>query len=31
MAMDMNSGEVDAEADDVYNNILDEIGLEYVE
>jgi len=29
--MDMNSGAVDEEADDVYNGILGEIGLEYVE
>ena len=29
MAMDMNSGNVDEEADDVYNGILGEIGLEY--
>ncbi len=28
-AMDMGLGNVDEEADDVYNNILGEIGLEY--
>ena len=29
MAMDMNMGDVEEEADDVYNGILGEIGLEY--
>jgi hypothetical protein len=29
MAMDMDSGAVEGEADDVYNGILGEIGLEY--
>jgi hypothetical protein len=28
-AMDMNMGDVEEEADDVYNGILGEIGLEY--
>ena len=27
--MDMNMGDVDEEADDIYNGILGEIGLEY--
>ncbi|CDW81444.1 snf7 family protein [Stylonychia lemnae] len=30
-AMEMGMGDVDEQADDVYNNILDEIGLEYSE
>ena len=29
--MDMGMGNVDEEADEVYNNILGEIGLEYME
>ena len=29
MAMDMGMGDVEEEADDVYNGILGEIGLEY--
>ncbi len=29
--MDMNMGDVEEEADDVYNGILGEIGLEYSE
>mmetsp|Transcript_13060 Transcript_13060/g.9454 ORF Transcript_13060/g.9454 Transcript_13060/m.9454 type:complete len:111 (+) Transcript_13060:237-569(+) len=29
-AMDMNMGDVDEQADDIYNGILGEIGLEYV-
>jgi hypothetical protein len=30
-AMEMNMGDVDEQADDVYNGILGEIGLEYLE
>jgi hypothetical protein len=29
--MEMGMGDVDEQADDVYNGILGEIGLEYVE
>lgn len=29
MAMDMGMGNVEEEADDIYNGILGEIGLEY--
>jgi hypothetical protein len=31
MAMDMNSGMVDEEADDVYNGILGELAIDYIE
>jgi len=31
MAMDMNAGDVEEEADDVYNGILGEIGIDYMD